>query len=348
MKKIRIGVIGATSLTARVLLQLLIEHHQVELTTLFSESRVGTEAAKHYPFLKKKFSGVFKDYDENEVLEKTDVVFLAKQHGEFLTQTIKLFNLAKKKNKNLKIIDLSADFRLKNPKDYEQWYDFKHPEQEMLKESVYGLPELYREKIKNATLIANPGCYPTTVILGVAPFLSLRKVDPSCIIVDAYSGTSGAGVRPNERNMAITTMENILPYKIGSHQHTPEMEQELSTVGKTPVTITFVPHVVPFRFGMLANIYLKPFEPLVAEKGVDLLKKFYQDEPFVRILDPGEFPEIRNVVGTNWCELGYIYDPRTNTSIVLSAIDNTVKGASGQAIQNMNILYGWEEATGLR
>lgn len=348
MKKIRIGVIGATSLTAQVLLQLLIEHDHVELSILTSESKPGTEVATYYKFLKKKFSGIFKDYDENEVLEKTDVVFLAKQHGEFLAQTIKLFNLAKKKNINLKIIDLSADFRLKNPKDYERWYDFKHPDEALLKKSVYGLPELYRKKIKQARLIANPGCYPTTVILGVAPFLSLGKVDPSCIIVDAYSGTSGAGVRPNERNMAITTMENILPYKIGSHQHTPEMEQELSAVGKTPVTITFVPHVVPFRFGMLANIYLKPYEPLVAEKGVELLKKFYQDEPFVRVLDPGEYPEIRNVVGTNWCEIGYTYDPRTNTSIVLSAIDNAVKGASGQAIQNMNILYGWEETTGLR
>lgn len=347
MKKIRIGVIGATSLTAQVLLQLLVRHHHVKITILTSESRPGEKAAHYYKFLKGKFSGVFKEYDEKEILEKTDVVFLAKQHGEFLPQTITLFNQAKKKNKNFKIIDLSADFRLKNPQDYEKWYSFKHPDEALLKKSVYGLPELYRKKIKQASLIANPGCYPTTVILGVAPFLFHRTVDPRSIIVDAYSGTSGAGVRPNERNMAISTMENILPYKIGSHQHTPEMEQELSAVGKTPVTITFVPHVVPFRFGMLSNIYLKPFKPLAAEKGVELLKKFYRNEPFVRVLDPGEYPEIRNVVGTNWCEIGYTYDPRTNTSIVLSVIDNAVKGASGQAIQNMNILFGWEETNGL-
>ena len=348
MEKIRVGVIGATSLTAQVLLQLLIRHHHVAIKILTSESRPGERASTYYKFLQGKFSGVFQDYDEQEILEKTDVVFLAKQHGEFLERTLTLFQQAKKKNKNFKIIDLSADFRLKNSRDYEQWYNFKHPGEALLKESVYGLPELYRKNIKKASLIANPGCYPTTVILGVAPFLFHRKVDPSGIIVDAYSGTSGAGVRPNERNMAITTMENILPYKIGNHQHTPEMEQELSAVGKSPVTITFVPHVVPFRFGMLANIYLKPVKPLPAEKGVALLKEFYRNEPFVRVLDPGEYPEIRNVVGTNWCELGYAYDPRTNTSIVLSALDNAVKGASGQAIQNMNILYGWEETTGLR
>ena len=347
MEKIRIGVIGATSLTARVLLQILIRHHHVEIRILTSESRTGENAAHFYKFLKGKFPGVFKEYDEKEVLEKTDVVFLAKQHGEFLPQTISLFNQAKKKNREFKIIDLSADFRLKNPKDYEQWYSFKHPDEALLKKSVYGLPELYRKKIKQAHLIANPGCYPTTVILGVAPFLSYRLVDPRCIIVDAYSGTSGAGARPNARNMAVITMENILPYKIGSHQHTPEMEQELGKVGKTPVTITFVPHVVPFRFGMLSNIYFKPFKPLETEKGVALLKKFYRNEPFVRVLDPGEYPEVRNVVGTNWCELGYAYDQRANIGIVLSVIDNAVKGASGQAIQNMNILFGWEETTGL-
>lgn len=347
MEKIRVGVIGATSLTAQVLLQLLVQHPYVEIAILTSESRPGEEAAKYYKFLQGKFSGTFKDYDEKEVLRETVLVFLTKQHGEFLSQTVSLFNEAQKVNKKFKIIDLSADFRLKNPKDYVKWYKFEHPGEDLLKESVYGLPELYREKIKKATLIANPGCYPTTTILGVAPFLYHRKIDPTCVIIDAYSGISGAGMRPNERNMAITTMENILPYKIGNHQHTPEIEQELSSVGKTSVTITFVPHVAPFRFGMLANIYLKPFEPLTSEKGITLLKEFYCDKPFVRVLDPGEYPEIRNVVGTNWCEIGYIYDPRTNIGIVLSVIDNAVKGASGQAIQNMNIMYGWEERTGL-
>lgn len=348
MKKIRIGVIGATSLTAQVLLRFLAGHPHVAITVLTSETRPGQKADQHYRFLKGKFSGVFTGYNEKELLEQTDVVFLAKQHGEFVSHTISLLNQAKKKNRDFKIIDLSADFRLKNPKDYERWYNFKHPDEALLKKSVYGLPELYRKKIKQAALIANPGCYPTTVILGLAPFLAHHLVDPKSIIVDAYSGISGAGMKPSQRNMAITTMENILPYKIGSHQHTPEMEQELSAAGKTPVTITFVPHVVPFRFGMLSNIYCKPVKALNTEKGVALLKKFYGDEPFVRVLDPGEYPEIRNVVGTNWCELGYTYDPRTNTGVVLSVIDNAVKGASGQAIQNMNIMFGWDETTGLR
>jgi len=347
MGKIRIGVIGATSLTAQVLLQLLIRHSQVELALLTSESRTGEDVSRYYKFLRGKFSGKFKKYDKNEAIEEVDLVFLTKQHGEFLDQTCELFYRAQKQNKNLPIIDLSADFRLKNLSDYDRWYKFKHPCPELLEISVYGLPELYREKIKSSLLIANPGCYPTTVILGAAPFLAQRRVDPNNIIVDAYSGTSGAGVRPNERNMAITTMENILPYKIGQHQHTPEIEQELSQISQSPVTITFVPHVAPFRFGMLANIYLKPFEPLLTEEGIEILQKFYQHEPFVRILEPGEYPEVRNVAGTNWCEISYIYDARTNTGIVLSAIDNIIKGASGQAIQNMNIIYGWEETEGL-
>ncbi|MFH0811461.1 MAG: N-acetyl-gamma-glutamyl-phosphate reductase [Pseudomonadota bacterium] len=347
MDKVRIGVVGATSLTAQVLLQLLCRHPHVQLTTLTSESNPGASAAKYYKFLRGRFNGVFKKYTVNELLEETDLLFLTKQHGEFLPHTIRLFKKIQKDRKGVKVIDLSADFRLKNPKDYETWYKFKHKGPVLLKEAVYGLPELHREEVKYATLVANPGCYPTTVILGAAPFLYHRKVDPRWILVDAYSGTSGAGMRPNERNLAITTMENILPYKIGSHPHTPEMEQELSSVAKEPVTITFVPHVAPFRFGMLANIYLRPFERLTSEEGVKMLKKFYQNEPFIRVLDPGEYPEVRNVVGTNWCEIGYCYDSRTNTGIVLSAIDNTVKGASGQAIQNMNIMYGWKEKTGL-
>ncbi|MCD6352649.1 MAG: N-acetyl-gamma-glutamyl-phosphate reductase [Proteobacteria bacterium] len=347
MKKIRISVVGATSLTARILLQLLCRHPHVEIAILTSDSSPGTPVSKRYTFLQGRYDGVFKSYNQDEILEETDLVFLTKQHGEFLPDTIRLFNAAQKINREFKIIDLSADFRLKNPENYETWYKFEHSGIDLLEQAVYGLPELHRKEIKNAGLIANPGCYPTTAILGTAPFVHHHQADPNCVIIDGYSGTSGAGMRPNERNMAITTMENLLPYKIGIHQHTPEIEQELSLTGNEPVTVTFVPHVAPFRFGMCANIYLKMLGSLKSEDGTELMKGFYQKEPFLRVLNPGEYPEIRNVVGTNWCEIGYVYDPRTNTGIVLSAIDNAVKGASGQAVQNMNIMYGWEETTGL-
>jgi len=347
MNKIRIGIIGATSLTAQTLLKFLLRHPYAQLTTLTSDSRPELAVDKYYTFLRGSYNGVFKKYDPEEVVEKTDLVFLTKQHGEFLHHTMHLYNLAHQVRKDFKIIDLSADFRLKDPKSYEKWYEFKHPGKDLLNESVYGLPELHRKEIKNALLTANPGCYPTTVILGAAPFVSHKKADPHRIIVDAYSGTSGAGMRPNERNLAISTMENIMPYKIGIHQHTPEIEQELSLAGNETVTVTFVPHVAPFRFGMCASIYLKPLEGLETEKALKMIKDYYRNEPFVRVLDAGEYPEVRNVVGTNWCEIGYCYDPRTDTGIVLSAIDNTIKGASGQAIQNMNIMFGWEETTGL-
>lgn len=348
MKKIKVAVVGATSLTAQVLLNLLCRHPGVELSVLFSDTRPGTPAIQYYRFLRGIYGGHFQAYQRKELLEQADLVFLAKQHGEFLNETSSLFAEAQRAHTAFKIIDLSADFRLHNPEDYRAWYKFDHAAAELLSRSVYGLPELHRREIKLATLVANPGCYPTTIILGTAPFLHYRLVQPTGIIVDAYSGVSGAGMKPNERNMAITTMENLLPYKIGTHQHTPEIEQELSLVADDHVTIAFVPHVAPFRFGMCATIYLKPYEPLPAHKALALINEYYQNEPFVRVLEPGEYPEVKNVVGTNWCEIGYTFDERTNTGIVMSAIDNAVKGASGQAIQNMNILYGWDEATGLR
>lgn len=348
MKKIKVAVIGATSLTAQVLLELLCRHPGVELSVLTSDTRPGTPAARYYRFLRGTYGGQFQAYQQKGLLEQADLVFLAKQHGEFLNETRSLFEEAQRVSPAFKIIDLSADFRLRNPADYRTWYKFDHAAVGLLSRSVYGLPELHRQEIKQATLVANPGCYPTTTILGAAPFLHHRLVQPKAIIVDAYSGVSGAGMRPNERNMAITTMENLMPYKIGTHQHTPEIEQELSLVAEDRVTIAFVPHVAPFRFGMCANIYLKPHEPLPPQKALALVNDFYRHEPFVRVLEPGEYPEVKNVVGTNWCEIGYAFDERTNTAIVMSAIDNAVKGASGQAIQNMNILYGWDEATGLR
>jgi N-acetyl-gamma-glutamyl-phosphate reductase len=348
MHKIKVGVIGATSLTAHVLLELLCRHPEVDLSLLISETQPGTPAARYYRFLRGHYDGVFKAYDQTEMLEQTDLVFIAKQHGEFLSQTQALFTQARKVNPLFKIIDLSADFRLKNPEDYRTWYKFDHTGAALLSLSAYGLPELHRAEIKQASLVANPGCYPTTTILGAAPFLHRRLVHARGIIVDAYSGVSGAGMRPNERNMAITTMENIMPYKIGTHQHTPEIEQELTRAATEPVTIAFVPHVAPFRFGMCATIYLKPFAALPPKDALAMLQSFYRDEPFVRVLEAGEYPEVKHVVGTNWCEIGYAFDERTSTAIVMTAIDNAVKGASGQAIQNMNILYGWNETTGLR
>ncbi|MBN2467422.1 MAG: N-acetyl-gamma-glutamyl-phosphate reductase [Deltaproteobacteria bacterium] len=347
MEKIRVGVVGATSLTARLLLQFLCRHPHVETAVLTSESSLEKPVAGYYTFLRGIFHGKFVEYNQDYLIGETDLVFLCKQHGEFLPYTLRLFEAARKQKPGFKIIDLSADFRLKDPQQYMTWYKFDHSGTAVLAEAVYGLPELHRDEIKDGDLIANPGCYPTTAILGAAPFMHHRLVEPGGVIIDAYSGTSGAGMRPNERNMAITTMENILPYKIGTHQHTPEIEQELSLTAKERVTVMFVPHVAPFRFGMCANIYLKPHDVLESEKGTELLKAFYQGEPFVRVLDPGEYPEVRNVVGTNWCEIGYVYDPRTSMGVVMSALDNAIKGASGQAVQNMNILYGWDERTGL-
>lgn len=345
--KITIGIIGARSLTSGLLIKLLLHHKYVIISMLLAEAE-GVDIQKEHPFLKNLIDKKTETYDAAKIIETCNLVFLHKQK-EGIEKTAELLELAKKNGKRIKVIDLSADFRLKDAKLYDQWYGFTHLKPALLEESVYGLTELYREKIKNATIVANPGCYPTAILLEVAPLLKNNFVDDKqTIIIDAYSGVSGAGKTKNGSNLAFDVEQNIIPYKIGrKHQHVPEIEQELNNMNDHTHAIVFSPHVVPFKYGILATSYLKLKEPYEWEHLHSAFKELYKHEPFIRILNKEEVPQISSVEGTNFCDIGFSIDTNSQVCIVMCAIDNVIKGASGQAIQNMNVMYGFDETEGL-
>jgi N-acetyl-gamma-glutamyl-phosphate reductase len=354
MNKIKVGIVGATGLTGEKLIKLLLNHKFVELEILVSESNTGNSVEDAHKNLKGLTNKKFDDLKLDKIVEKCDCVFLCKGHGEFIDRTSELVKLSEKKNKNLKIIDLSADFRLKNISDYSKWYKFSHTASDLLQKSVYGLTELHHENIKKSNLVANPGCYPTAIILGVAPLFKNKLVNENKLFVNALSGVSGAGTKPNDRNIAIQVLENIMPYKVCNHQHTPEIVQELNKLTgnnkNEKVSVTFIPNIAPFKDGILATSFvsLKPVTVNITPKTIleyiyNLYKEFYKDSKFVRICKLGEYPEIKNVVHTNFCDIGLAIDETHSTLVVISAIDNLIKGASGQAIQNMNIMFGFDE-----
>lgn len=347
-EKIRVGIIGAASLSSGLLLKLLTNHKCVDITLLVSETKYGKKVGDIHKFLGDILSLRTVNYNPDKVIENCDVVFLSKHHGEFLKKTSALVNKAQKAKSNIKFIDLSADFRLKNISLYKKWYDFEHTNKDLLKKTVYGLPEIYYQKIKDAFFIANPGCYPTCTILSTAPLFANKLVrKEETVIIDAICGVSGAGKKRNGRNLALEVEENIKPYKIGIHPHTPEIEQELGLLTQNKVNVMFAPHVASFKYGMLTTSYIKLQKKILIKNVIKKYYEFYKDKPFIRICKQEEYPEIQNVEGTNFCDIGIRVDERTNTCIAMGCIDNLYKGASGQAIQNMNIIFGLNETEGL-
>ncbi len=346
MEKVRVGIIGVYGMAGGMLLKLLSNHKFVDITLLVSDSFPDKNVECLHKSLKNLFPYKTSRYDTAEIIKKCDVVFLAKPHGKFLKKACSLINQAKEKK--IKFIDLSADFRLKNANLYPQWYNVTHSDESLLQKAVYGLSEINAEKIKNASLVANPGCYPTCVLLGVAPLFINKFIDPAeRVIVDAHCGVSGAGRKLIESNLAMEVEENIKPYKVAVHPHMPEMEQELGYLMQENISVLFVPHVSSFKCGMLITTYLKLRKNIPVEKIDDIYNKFYQDKPFVRLYQGEGYPEIQNIQGTNFCDIKVIFDQKTNTCIVISSIDNLIKGASGQAIQNMNLMCGFDQAEGL-
>lgn len=351
MKKINICIIGARSYSSGQLIKLLVQHKHVNINMLVSESKE-EDIRKIHPFLQGIFEGKTEEYKEEigqKIIENNHVVFLHKSHGEFFERTAQLIDLSLKLKKNVRFIDLSADFRLKDENLYNEWYKFTHTRPDLLQKAVYGLTELYREKIKDASLVANPGCYPTATLLALAPLLKSNFVDSDQpIIIDALSGVSGAGNKPNNNgtNLAINVEQNIIPYKIGhEHQHIPEMEQEISNILNKKIKVIFSPYMAPLKDGILSTNYIKLKETYKLEDIDSAYKEMYGNEPFIHILD--KYPEVRDVEGTNFCNIGISIDKNTKMCIAMSAIDNKIKGASGQAIQNMNVMYGFEETEGL-
>lgn len=339
--KIKVGIIGVTGYTGGELLRLLLTHPFVDIKKAASRSNAGNDVTQVHPQLSKLITLVEDDIESENFAEDLDAVFLALPHGKS-APLVKKF-----KEIGVKAIDLGADFRLKNVAEYKDWYELDHECPELLAESVYGLPEIYREKIKKSNIVANPGCYPTSVILGLAPLLKKKIINPQEIIIDSKSGVSGAGKTLTQQSHYPDMNENLLAYKVGTHRHTPEIEQELSLLGGTKIRVSFTPHLIPMNRGILSTIYAQGDNSLTNTDLEKIYLEYYQNSPFIRIRDKNNLPQTKWVLGSNYCDIAPIFDPRTGKIIIISAIDNLVKGASGQAIQNMNLMFGLEETTGL-
>ena len=336
---IRVGIVGATGYTGAGLCRWLVRHPNVDVGFISSKTHAGEPISQIHPHLNQVADGVLVDLDE-AVATEVDAVFCCQPHvaGMELVPTLL--------ERGRRVIDLSADFRLDSPQEYEKWYENRHIAPSLLNEKVYGLPEINRERIKDAQLIGLPGCYPTSVILGLAPLLRANLIDPTTIIADCKSGVSGAGRKLSQRTHFVETNENLAPYNIGhSHRHVGEIEQELGKIAGRPARILFSPHLDPLNQGILSTIYVD----LTADSTTDELLKIYHDqyhdEPFVRIRD--SLPETAFVRETNFLDVIVQAVGDSNRAVVVSAEDNLVKGAFGQGIQCLNIMYGWPETTGL-
>jgi N-acetyl-gamma-glutamyl-phosphate reductase len=338
---VRVGVIGATGYAGEQLVWILHNHSDVHIEFYSSHNYAGVEFNKIYG----NFNGFIEDKcidmeGAAKRLDKIDVLFIALPHG-------KAFELTKEALRfGVKVIDLGADFRLNSEGIYKAWYGLEHEALSILGDAVYGLSEINRDKIKGCNLLANPGCYPTATILGLAPLLDNKLIDTNSIIIDAKSGISGAGRAANIATLYTECNESIKAYGAPGHRHTPEIEQELSKLAGEDVVVSFTPHLTPMNRGILSTCYSQLKADITTEELIDVYKNFYKDEYFVKVIN--ELPETRWVRGSNLCHIGLRVDKRTNRVIVVSVIDNLIKGAAGQAVQNMNIMFGIEENAGLK
>ncbi len=338
---IKAAILGATGYTGSELVRLIQGHPKIELLFLSSESSTGEAYSKIHPQFRERINIELQPLSIDLLPNSVELVFCALPHGQSAAVVPALLD------RGLKVIDLSSDYRLKDPTLYQSWYDLNHPHPLLLSSAVYGISELYQDQIMAAKLIANPGCYPTSIILGLAPLLSSGLANLETIIIDSKSGVSGAGRTPKQPFHFPDCTENFKAYRVLSHQHTPEIEQELGRLAGEKVTITFTPHLVPMIRGIFSTIYTKLLKKVSIEELTAIYADYYRESFFIRILDQNSLPETRFIRGTNYCDLALRFDRRTGFLVIMSAIDNLIKGASGQAIQNMNISYGWPEETGL-
>lgn len=337
---INAGIVGATGYAGAELVSLLLHHPEVNISAIGSVSFEGQKLEDVYP----AFTGLINLplCSTAEVIANSDVIFLSLPHGH--SQEIGKSAIEQGK----KVIDLGADFRLKNEEDYTQWYGGTYTDKAIHDMSVYGLPELFSDEIANSSLIANPGCFPTASALGLAPLVKNHPIAANSIVIDAKSGVTGAGRNPTSTTHFPECNENLSPYNLGKHRHTPEIEQTLSVISGEPVLITFSTHLVPANRGILATIYANPVENIDINALYEEYATFYKEKPFVRLMPLGKTVTMAQVKHSNYCDISLHQDSRTGKIIIISAIDNMVKGAAGQAIQNMNIICGLPETTGLK
>lgn len=338
---IKAGIIGSTGYAGGELVRILTGHKEVEIKWYGSRSYIDQNYADVYRNLFQIVDAKCMDDNMDALADQVDVIFTATPQGlcaslineEILSKT--------------KVIDLSADFRIKDVSVYEEWYKIEHKSPQFIEEAVYGLCEINREKIKNARLVANPGCYTTCSILTAYPLAKEGLIDMNTLIIDAKSGTSGAGRGAKVANLYCEVNENIKAYAVGSHRHTPEIEEQLGYAANETVKLSFTPHLVPMNRGILVTEYASLKKEVTKAEIREIYETYYGKEPFIRILDDGVCPETKWVEGSNYVDIGFQIDPRTNRIILMGAIDNLVKGAAGQAVQNMNLLFGYKEQEGL-
>ncbi|HLO02067.1 MAG TPA: N-acetyl-gamma-glutamyl-phosphate reductase [Symbiobacteriaceae bacterium] len=342
MQKIRAAIIGSTGYGGVELIRLLLNHPQVEIAAVLSSSSAGDPLTASYPHLQGIYTGQLEAIDPQTLKAKVDVVFAATPTGISAQLVPQLLEAG------LTVIDLSGDFRLKDPNSYATWYKHTPAAQALLDEAVYGMPELKEGEHRKSRLISNPGCYCTAAILGLAPALAAGWIDPATIIIDAKSGVSGAGRGASLGTHYSELNENFKAYKVNQHQHIPEIEQALGWVAGKPVPVTFTTHLVPMTRGIMCTSYATQVEMHTAAEWVALYARYYEGRPFVRVRPAGALPSTKEVWGSNYCDIGLAPDARTGRLTVVSVIDNLVKGAAGQAIQNLNLLMGWAEDLGLR
>ncbi|GAA4718934.1 N-acetyl-gamma-glutamyl-phosphate reductase [Brevibacillus fulvus] len=337
---IRVGIVGATGYSGVELIRLLANHPHVAVHRLYSSSAEGEALAGVFPHLHQVQLPSLEAIDPQQMADDNDLIFLATPAGISAKLTPQLVN-------RTRVIDLSGDLRLKSAQLYQQWYKKEPAEGGLLEEAVYGLPEWNRQKIASARLIANPGCYPTASLLGLLPLAETGLADMRSWIIDAKSGVSGAGRSVSLGVHFSEVNESVSAYKVGKHQHTPEIEQELSKISGEEALIQFTPHLIPMTRGILVTAYGRLRSSIDAEQLQALYEKAYEQEPFVRVRKPGSHPRTKEVYGSNYCDIAVHHDPRTDRVIILSVIDNVMKGAAGQAVQNMNLMFGFAETAGL-
>lgn len=339
---VKVGILGSTGYAGQELVRLLLQHKDVEIVWYGSRSYIDEKFSNVFGNMFQLVENVCSGENMEELAEMADVIFTATPQG-YCASLVNDSVLEK-----VKIIDLSADYRLKNVETYESWYKLTHQSPQYLEEAVYGLCEINREAVKKCRLLANPGCYTTCSILTLYPLVKAGLIDTNSIIIDAKSGTSGAGRGAKVPNLFCEVNENIKAYGVANHRHTPEIEDQLSIAAGKPVYVTFTPHLVPMQRGILVTAYASLMPGVTKEQIREAYEACYKDEYFIRLLPDGTCPETKWVEGSNFVDISFKIDPRTNRVIMMGALDNLVKGAAGQAIQNMNLMFGFDEAEGLR
>lgn len=341
MSKIKAAIIGATGYVGQELFRILYSHPEVEVTKVTSVSYTGRKYADIY----KNFCNITDlectECDTEKIAEECDVMFIALPHG-IASKSVTNSVLDK-----CRVIDIGADFRIKDKNIYEKWYGVEHFGEDVLQEAVYGLCEIHKEEIKKTRLVANPGCYTTCSILSLFPLVKEGLINTDTIVIDAKSGVTGAGRKPDLGTSYCECNESVKAYKVASHRHTPEIEQELSLAAGKNIKLIFTPHLIPMNRGILATCYAKLNDNKDFSEIEKTFEKYYSDKKFIRLLKEGNFPETNKVKGSEYTDIGFAVDERTNTVIVIGAIDNLVKGAAGQAVQNMNLMFGFDESTAL-